>query len=102
MDGFTVVVLLDDVVEGVVGNAEKEVGEVDAGVLANAAAGVGVAESAVVVGAIEAERGQRFERADIEAEFEVVVTLEPGYGIGVDVGLGLGDRREAVGGEAVE
>ena len=93
--GLAVVVLLDDVVEGLVGGAEEEVGEVDSGEETCAVPGV-VLEGAVVVGSVEAKRGNGLEGADVQTGADLVVAFDPGERVGVDEGVGVACRAEAV------
>ena len=101
VDGAAVVVLLDGVVLGAVGDAEEEVGEVDAGVVADGGAGGGVTEGAVVIGAEEAERGDGSDGADISTELEGVIAVGPAEGIGVDEDVGLIGGGETADGESL-
>ncbi len=76
MSGLSVVVFLHHVIEGLVGQSEQEVGEIHAGKKPAAVLRV-VLESAVVVGAVEAQRSDRFQCPDVGAELEFVMSFGP-------------------------
>jgi esterase/lipase superfamily enzyme len=71
---FTLIILRDDVIEGLVRKAKPEVRKIDAREKTSTAAGV-VLEGAVVVRYVEAQRSNGVEHADLDAKLELMVAL---------------------------
>ncbi len=88
---LAVIILLDDIIEGIVWDADEEVREIDTRVLAYSVPGVGLAERPIVVRTIKAEWRDRRERANVCAELEHMVARHPRDGVGIDVGLRLAE-----------
>ena len=94
VDRAAVVVLLHNIVEGLVGQTEEEVSEVNTCEQACAIGRIEL-ERSVIISAIEAQWADCLKGANVNTKSELVMSFGPAQTVGIDQRVGLVDRIQS-------